>query len=144
MLRELTLAAAIAGAAIASAPSALADPYPSPGPMYPDKPGRYPTDVPGMNYEASLSAPCDNYQLFTFGRGPGGESLVCHYIPNQWPPVYTGFWVSSYPIQGVKDIGSPCAGPKMAAQAPDGRPMVCLGAQGWQPGTLTGAGFFPG
>jgi hypothetical protein len=32
----------------------------------------------------------------------------------------------------------------VAAQAPDGRPMVCLGAQGWQPGTLTGAGFFPG
>jgi hypothetical protein len=112
--------------------------------MYPDHPGRYPTDTPGMNYDASLGAPCDNYDVNTFGRGPGGESLVCHYIPNQWPPVYTGFWVSSYPIQGVKDIGSPCGGPKMAAQSPDGRPMVCLGAQGWQPGTLTGAGFFPG
>jgi hypothetical protein len=58
--------------------------------------------------------------------------------------VYTGFWVSSYPLQGVKEIGSPCPNPKVAAQAPDGRPMVCLGAQGWQPGTLTGAGFFPG
>ena len=120
MIRELTIAAAIAGAAIALAPSATADP----GPMYPDNPGRYPTDTPGMNYEASLGAPCDNYDVNTFGRGPGGESLVCHYIPNQWPPVYTGFWVSSYPIQGVKDIGSPCDGPKMAAQAPDGRPMV--------------------
>jgi hypothetical protein len=140
MIRELTIAAAIAGAAIAMAPLATADP----GPMYPDHPGRYPTDTPGMNYEASLNAPCDNYEVNTFGRGPGGESLACHYIPNQWPPVYTGFWVSSYPIQGVKDIGSPCGGPKMAAQAPDGRPMVCLGAQGWQPGTLTGAGFFPG
>jgi hypothetical protein len=73
--------------------------------MYPDHPGRYPTDTPGMNYDASLGAPCDNYDVNTFGRGPGGESLVCHYIPNQWPPVYTGFWVSSYPIQGVKDIG---------------------------------------
>jgi hypothetical protein len=140
MIRELTIAAAIAGAAIAMAPLATADP----GPMYPDHPGRYPTDTPGMNYEASLNAPCDNYEVNTFGRGPGGESLACHYIPNQWPPVYTGFWVSSYPIQGVKDIGSPCPGPKFAAQAPDGRPMVCLGAQGWQPGTLTGAGFFPG
>jgi hypothetical protein len=140
MIRELTIAAAIAGAAIALAPSAAADP----GPMYPDHPGHYPTDVPGMNYDASLNAPCDNYQVNTFGRGPGGETLVCHYIPNQWPPVYTGFWVSSYPIAGVKDIGSPCPGPKSAAQAPDGRPMVCLGAQGWQPGTLTGAGFFPG
>jgi hypothetical protein len=144
MIRELTVAVAIAGAAIALAPSAGADPFPDPGPMFPDTPGHYATDVPGMVYDVDLSAPCDNYQLFTFGRGRGGASMVCHYIPNQWPPVYTGFWVSSYPIQGVKDIGSPCAGPKMAAQAPDGRPMVCLGAQGWQPGTLTGAGFFPG
>jgi hypothetical protein len=37
MIRELTIAAAIAGAAIALAPSATADP----GPMYPDNPGRY-------------------------------------------------------------------------------------------------------
>ena len=139
MIRELTVAAAAAGIAIALAPSAAADP-----PDYPDNPGRYPTDVPGMNYDAHLAGPCDNYQLFTFGRGPGGEPLVCHWIPNQWPPIYTGFWVASYPLYGQQDIGAPCPGPKSAAQAPDGRPMVCLGAQGWQPGTLTGAGFFPG
>lgn len=147
MLRELTLSVAIAGAAIASAPSAMADPYPDPGPMYPDNSSLYDTsatDVPGMNFQAALGAPCNNYQLFTFGRGRGGSTLVCHYIPNQWPPVYTGFWVSSYPLNGVQDIGAPCNSPKGAAQAPDGRPMVCLGAQGWQPGTLTGAGFFPG
>lgn len=144
MIRELSVAVAIAGATLAMAPSAVADPFPDPGPMYADVPGHYPNDVPGMVYNVGLSAPCDNYQLFTFGRGRGGATMACHYIPNQWPPVYTGFWVSSYPIQGVKDIGSPCASPKMAAQAPDGRPMVCLGEQGWQPGTLTGAGFFPG
>jgi hypothetical protein len=140
MLRELVIAAATVAAAVALAPSAAAEP----GPQYPDNPGRYPTDVPGINYDAVLDGPCDNYQLFTFGRGPGGEPLVCHWIPNQWPPVYTGFWQSSYPLRGVKDIGAPCDGPKQAAQSPDGRPMVCLGAQGWQPGTLTGAGFFPG
>ena len=140
MMRAMMTAAAIAGAAIGLAPAAAAEP----GPIYNDESGRYPTDVPGMNYDASLAAPCDNYQLFTYGRGPGGEPLVCHYIPNQWPPVYTGFWVSSYPLKGVQDIGSPCPGPRSAAQSPDGRPMVCLGAQGWQPGTLTGAGFFPG
>ena len=143
MFRELTIAAAIAGAAIALAPSAVADP----GPMYPDDPSHYDTsatDVPGIRYDAVLNGPCDNYQLFTFGRSVDGSTLVCHYIPNQWPPVYWGFWVSSYPLQGEKEIGSPCPGPKFAAQAPDGRPMVCLGAQGWQPGTLTGAGFFPG
>jgi hypothetical protein len=142
MIRELSIATALAGAAIALAPSSAADPN-----SYPDPPGNYNTaanDVPGMNYDASLNAPCDNYQVFTFGRSRGGSTLVCHYIPNQWPPVYTGFWVSSYPLQGVKDIGSPCPGPKFAAQAPDGRPMVCLADQGWTPGTLTGAGFFPG
>jgi len=142
MIRKLLVATAgiAAAAAVGMAPSAVADP----DNHYPDHPGRYSTDVPGMNYDASLSAPCDNYQLFTFGRGPGGEALACHWIPNQWPPIYTGFWVSSYPLFGQQDIGAPCPGPKSAAQAPDGRPMVCLGAQGWQPGTLTGAGFFPG
>lgn len=140
MVRELTLAAVVAGAAIALAPSAMADP----SNINPDTPGRYSTDVPGMNYEASLGAPCDNFQLFTFGRGRGGEPLTCHWIPNQWPPIDTGFWVSSNPLFGQQDIGASCPGPKAAAQAPDGRPMVCLGAQGWQPGTLTGAGFFPG
>ena len=139
MIRELTIATAAAGIAIALAPSAAADP-----PDYPDNPGRNPTDERGKNYDAHLAGPCDNYQLFTFGRGPGGEPLVCHWIPNQWPPVYTGFWVASNPLYGQQDIGAPCPGPKSAAQAPDGRPMVCLGAQGWQPGTLTGAGFFPG
>ena len=44
----------------------------------------------------------------------------------------------------VQDIGAPCPGPQSAAQSPDGRPMLCLGAQGWQPGDLTGNGFFPG
>ena len=140
MFRELTIAGAVAAAAIALAPTAIADP----SNMNPDPSGRYPTDVPGMNYDAALSAPCDNYQLFTFGRGRGGEPLACHWIPNQWPPIYTGFWVASYPLFGQQEIGAPCPGPKSAAQAPDGRPMVCLGTQGWQPGTLTGAGFFPG
>jgi hypothetical protein len=139
MFRELTIAGAVAAAAIALAPSAVAGPN-----DYPDPSGRYPSDVPGMNYNAALSGPCDNYQVFTFGRGRGGEPLKCHWIPNQWPPVYTGFWVASYPLHGQQEIGAPCPGPKSAAQAPDGRPMVCLGAQGWQPGTLTGAGFFPG
>lgn len=140
MLRELVIAATAIAAAVALAPAVAADP----GPQFPDDPGRYPSDVPGMNYDARLAGPCDNYQLFTFGRGRGGEPLKCNYIPNQWPPVYTGFWVASYPLRGVQEIGAPCDGPKQAAQAPDGRPMVCLGAQGWQPGTLTGAGFFPG
>jgi hypothetical protein len=142
MIREWTIAA-VTGAAVAAA--VVLAPVASAGPNdYDDAPGHYATDVPGMVYDAHLTGPCDNYQLFTFGRGPGGETLACHCIPTQWPPVYTGFWQASYPLAGPHDIGTPCPGPKFASQAPDGRPMVCLGAQGWQPGTLTGAGFFPG
>ena len=96
-----------------------------------------------MNYDAHLNAPCTSWERFTFGRGPGGEPLACHWIPNQWPPVYTGFWVTSYPLHGVQEIGAPCPGPQAAAQAPDGRPLLCLGARGWQAGTFTGDGFFP-
>ena len=137
MIRELSVAAAIAGAALAMAPAAAADP------AYPDNPGRYATDVPGMSYDAHSGAPCYSWDRNVFGRGPGGEALQCRWIPNQWPPVDTGFWVVSYPLYGVQDIGAPCPGPQSAAQSPDGRPMLCLGARGWQPGALTGNGFFP-
>lgn len=133
MIRELTVAAATAAVAVALVPSAMADP----GPMYPDNPGHYATDVPGMRYDASLGAPCDNFDLFTFGRGPGGQSEACHYIAKQ----NAGYWVISYPLVGEQEIGAPCPGQKSAAQSPDGRPLVCLPDQGWQAGTLTA---FPG
>lgn len=141
MFRALTVTAVALGgaAAVAWAPIAAADPALGGN----DDSGHYDTDVPGMNYQAANGAPCDNTDTFIFGRGPGGESMACHWIPNQWPPVYTGFWTYSPAVQGVRDIGSPCPGPKVAAQAPDGRPLLCLGAQGWQPGFFTGDGFFP-
>jgi hypothetical protein len=139
MIRALLVAAAIAGAAIAAAPGAVADETN----IYFDKPGRYATDVPGMNYDAHLAGPCNNMELFTFGRGPGGEALQCRWIANQWPPVHTGFWVTSYELFGVQEIGTPCPKPQAAAQAPDGRPLLCLGPQGWQAGFFTRDGFFP-
>ncbi|HEX2283713.1 MAG TPA: hypothetical protein VHI10_02610 [Mycobacterium sp.] len=138
MFRELFAAAVIAGAAISAAPVAVADDL-----MYHDNPGRYDTDVPGMAYDVNLSAPCHSWQIFTFGRGRGGQALQCRWIPNQWPPVTTGFWVTSYELFGVQEIGAPCPKPQAAAQHPDGRPMLCLGAQGWQPGVFTGTGFHP-
>ena len=55
MIRELLGTVAITGATISMAPSAAAG---------------YDGDVPGMNYQASLGAPCDNYERFIFGRGP--------------------------------------------------------------------------
>jgi hypothetical protein len=131
MIRQLFAAAAIAAAAVVTAPSAAADDQ------------RYDGDVPGMSYDASFGGPCYSWDVFVFGRGPGGMTEICRYIPNQWPPVYTGFWVHSYPLHGVQEIGAPCPGPKSAAQAPDGRPMRCLGDQGWRPGVHTGDGWFP-
>ncbi|KWX66539.1 hypothetical protein [Mycobacterium sp. NAZ190054] len=139
MIREMLAAAALGAAVLCSAPAASAEP----GPMYPDKPGRYATDVPGMIYDAHLTAPCTNMDRYTFGRGPGGEALQCRWIPNQWPPIYTGFWQISYELVGVRDIGSPCPQRQSAAQAPDGRPLVCMGPQGWQAGKFNGVGFTP-
>ena len=131
MIRELLAVAAIAGGAISVAPCAAADPH-------------YDGDVPGMNYQASLGAPCDNYERFIFGRGPSGQAEACHFPPpNQFPPATIGYWVISYPLYGIQQTGAKCPGPQSAAQTPDGLPMLCLGAQGWQPGWFTGAGFFP-
>ncbi|WP_086152546.1 hypothetical protein [Mycobacterium tuberculosis] len=132
MIRELVTTAAITGAAIGGAPVAGADPQ------------RYDGDVPGMNYYASLGAPCSSWERFIFGRGPSGQAEACHFPPpNQFPPAETGYWVISYPLYGVQQVGAPCPKPQAAAQSPDGLPMLCLGARGWQPGWFTGAGFFP-
>jgi hypothetical protein len=135
MIRQVFVAAAVAGAAIATAPAAAGDPQ--------DDPRHFDSDVPGMNYDASLGAPCDSWETFIFGRGPSGQAEACHWIPNQFPPAQSGYWVISYPLYGVQQVGSPCPNPQSAAQSPDGLPLLCLGAQGWQPGWLTGNGFFP-
>jgi hypothetical protein len=121
MIREVFVAAAVAGGAVAAA-----------GPAAADNP-HFDTDVPGMSYDASLGAPCYSWDRFIFGRGPGGQAEACHWIPNQWPPIYTGFWVMSYPLYGVQPIGGPCANPSgSAAQSPDGSALVCT-EHGWQP-----------
>src|SRR3981189_219512 len=129
MIRELLAAAAIAGAAVSTAPAAVADD----GNLYFDKPGHYSTDVPGMNYDAHLPPPCDNMELFTVGRGPGGEALQCRWIENQWPPIYTGFWVATYELFGVQNIGSPCPQPQRAGTTPPGGPPLCPRGQGCPP-----------
>ncbi len=125
MIRELFIAAAIAGAAIGAAPAAAGDPT------------HYETDVPGMSYDASLGAPCYSWERYIFGRGPDGQAEACHFLTgNFWPPPETGYWVISYPLYGVQPIGAPCPDPRgAAAQSPDGIALVCRGSQGgWQPG----------
>jgi hypothetical protein len=132
MIRQLVVAAAMTAAAVGTAAVAGAEPR------------HYDTDVPGMVYDAINGYACDNYERFTFGRGPGGEALACHFIPNQFPdptrgtPASGGYWVISYPLRGVQEIGSPCPNSQSAAQSPDGLPLLCVGAQGWQPGIFTG------
>jgi hypothetical protein len=42
----------------------------------------------------------------------------------------------------VQAIGAPCPRRQAAALHPDGRPLLYLGAQGWQAGVLTGKGFY--
>lgn len=132
MIRELFAGAAITGMAIGTAPAVVADN------------GHYDGDVPGMNYDASLGAPCDNYERFTFGRGPDGQAEACHFITHQNPHAQSGYWVASYPLYGVHQPGEPCASyanPRgSAAQTPDGLPMTCTQGQGWVVGNLTGGG----
>jgi hypothetical protein len=128
MIRELLIATAITGAAVGLAPAAVADP------------GNYDGDVPGINYDASLGAPCDNYERFIFGRGPGGQAEACHFIINQFPAAQSGYWVITYPLYGVQQVGAKCDNPRgSSAQSPDGQPMMCT-AHGWQVGQLTGGG----
>lgn len=129
MIREMFVAAAVTATAVSLAPAAAAEPT------------HYDGDVPGMNYQASLGAPCDNYQRFIFGRGPGGQAEACHFIINQFPAAQSGYWVVTYPLYGVQEVGAACENPRgSAAQTPDGLPMLCTDA-GWQVGQFTGGGF---
>lgn len=132
MLRELVIATAVVGGALVAAPAAVAD----------GTQRAYPGDVPGIKYDAFLSAPCFSWERYIFGRGPGGEALACHFLPNlsytgmDRPPEGTGFWVISPRLYGVQEVGAPCPGSQAAAQSPDGLPLLCLGDRGWQAGFL--------
>ena len=57
MVSRIAIGAAIAAAAIGAAPVAIAD------------------DVPGIDDDAVLGAPCANWDRYIFGRGPNGEPL---------------------------------------------------------------------
>jgi hypothetical protein len=129
MIRELVTAVATTAFAVGVAPVVAADPQ------------HYDGDVPGMSYDASLGAPCDNYERYTFGRSPGGQAEICHFITHQFPAAQSGFWVISYPLNGVQQVGAACQNPRgSAAQSPDGFAMLCT-EHGWQIGQLTGGGY---
>ena len=39
-------------------------------------------------------------------------------FPNQFPAATTGYWVISYKLYGLQQIGAPCPGPQAAAPQP--------------------------
>lgn len=137
MIRQLLAAAAIAGTAVCTAPFASADDT-----DYPDTPGRYATDVPGMNYDAHLADRAPTWSASRSGAAPVAKSCSA-----------AGSRTSgrrSTPASGSRPTNCTACRrsvrpvlPQAAAQAPDGRPMLCLGARGWQPGFFTREGFFP-
>lgn len=129
MLRQLGIAAAIVAAAIGVAPTAGADTGPP-----------WDGDVPGIIYDVpGRGAPCYQWERFVFGRDANGLTLQCHYIVNQWPPIYTGFWQYSTPLHGVQEIGADCPDWRGAsAQSPDGIPLFCKYNEGWQPAYTDG------
>ena len=110
-MRGFLVGAAITAIAIGAAPVAAAD------------------DIPGIDDDAVLGAPCTNSDRYIFGRGPNGEPLACVAFNGD------GQWVQSMPLVGVRWIGSACVEESSgAAQSPDGRGLVCVADQGWQPG----------
>ena len=110
-MRRFLVGAAIAAAVIGAAPVATAD------------------DVPGIDDNAVLDAPCTNSDRYIFGRSPNGDPLACVGFDG------VGQWVRSMPLVGVRPIGAPCVDENNGvAQSPDGLALLCVPDQGWQPG----------
>ena len=78
-------------------------------------------DVPGINDDAVLDAPCNSADRYIFGRGPSAEPLACVAFDG------AGQWVRSMPLVGVRAIGSPCVDESDGvAQSPDGLGLLCV------------------
>jgi hypothetical protein len=87
--------------------------------------------LPGLVDGAVLGQPCYNYPTYMFGQANNGNQLAC---VDQGTNT-TGLWVRSVPVIGVRQIASRCSeADGVAAQSPDGRPLVCSSTAGWVPG----------
>lgn len=88
------------------------------------------SDVPGLVAGVVTGQPCSNFERYIFGVSPTGQSMACG--RNLVSDGVT--WGLSVPVIGTRPLGSLCtAGIGLAAQAPDGRALVC-GDAGWVPG----------
>ena len=107
MFRGLALAAAAVGSAHTFTPAAAADQT------------SYAGDVPGITYDAHLTAPCYQWDKFIFGRGPDGQAMACHFIEAQShvglyrPPEGTGPALGTK-IMPVSKTLPPRAAPSLA------------------------------
>ncbi|MBF6459786.1 hypothetical protein IU433_12140 [Nocardia puris] len=71
---------------------------------------------------------CD-VDVDTWAKDVNGGQLRCAFAGGP-----TAKWVESLPFIGVRVPGSPCTFNEGVAEDAQGRPMVCLGEDGWQPG----------
>lgn len=77
-------------------------------------------DVPGLVSGAVLGQPCTNTQRFVFGQTAAGDTLLCTGQGS------AGTWIRSIPVIGTRPLGSSCTeGFELAAQTPDGIPIIC-------------------
>lgn len=87
--------------------------------------------LPGLVDGAVLGQPCYNYPTYIFGQTANGSQLACSDLGTNT----TGVWVRSVGVIGVRQIGSSCTeADGVAAQSPDGYPLVCDARSGWVPG----------
>lgn len=87
--------------------------------------------LPGLVDGAVLGQACYNYPAYIFGQTANGNQLACSDLGTNT----TGVWVRSVGVIGVRQIRSPCSeADGVAAQAPDGTPLVCSSTAGWVPG----------
>lgn len=77
--------------------------------------------VEGLVLGAVVGQVCFNTGRFVFGQNANGETTVCNDQGNG-----SGIWVRSIPVIGTRPLGASCAGSVgLAAQTPDGTPVVC-------------------
>ena len=81
-----------------------------------------PFDTPGVTLDAVEGAPCGPARTrYVYGLShDASDTYVCMSLPSGSAPK----WVASVPLSGVRNVGERCI-PGWAAQAPDGRPMMC-------------------
>lgn len=76
--------------------------------------------VAGLVQGAVLGQSCTSTQRFVFGQTAAGDTVICSGQGS------SGTWIRSIPVIGTRPLGSSCvAGVELAAQTPDGIPVIC-------------------